>query len=91
MTFKTCLAALAFGVMPLAALAQGVTPPAPTPAQSEARQKVRAACAADIQKFCADVERGKNGGMRACLEKNDQQLSAGCKTARAERAAARGN
>lgn len=88
---KTCCAALAFAVLPMAAMAQSVTPPAPTPARSEAREKVRAACAADIQKYCADVERGKNGGMRACLEKNDKQLSEGCRTARAERSAARSN
>ena len=37
-------------------------------AKEEARASFRAACAADIQKFCPDAERGK--GMRACLQTN---------------------
>jgi len=49
---------------------------------------MRAACAADVQKFCANIERAK-GAMRSCLEAHDAQLSDGCKAARAERAAAR--
>ncbi len=56
--------------------------------RAEARAKVRAACAADLQKFCANVERGK-GAMRACLEEHQTNLSAECTAARAERAAAR--
>lgn len=70
-------AALIFSVIPAVALAQG-----------EARIKVRTACAADIQKFCPNIERGK-GQMRACLDQNQTSLSSECDAARAERAAAR--
>jgi hypothetical protein len=56
---------------------------------TEARAKVRAACAADVEKFCAGVERGKGGGMRACFAAHEANLSAECKAARAERGALR--
>lgn len=56
---------------------------------AEARAKVRAACAADVEKFCAGVERGKGGGMRACFAAHETELSADCKAARAERGALR--
>jgi hypothetical protein len=49
--------------------------------KEDARAKVRAACASDIQKFCADAERGR--GMRACLRSNAAQLSDDCKAATA--------
>ena len=77
-------AALALGTLSVSALAQEAAPGA-----AEARAKVRSACAADAEKFCAGVERGKGGGMRACLEAHAAQLSAECKAARTERAAAR--
>ena len=41
------------------------------------------------RKLCAGVERGKGGGMRACFEAHEAELSAECKAARTERAAAR--
>jgi hypothetical protein len=56
---------------------------------AEARAKVRAACAADAEKFCAGVERGKGGGMRACFAVHETELSAECKAARTERSALR--
>ena len=77
--------ALALAVLPMTALAQSATPPKATP---EMREKMRAACAADVQKFCGNIDRAK-GAMRSCLEAHDKQLSDGCKAARAERAAAR--
>jgi hypothetical protein len=79
----TAAAALLLVALPLAAQAQESQPVA-----SEGRGKVRAACQADIQKFCANIERAK-GAMRACLDANQNDLSAGCNAARAERAAAR--
>ena len=79
---------LALAVLPMTALAQGAPPQKSTPEAREAREKVREACAADVQKFCANIERAK-GAMRRCLEAHDQQLSQGCKAARAARAAAR--
>jgi Cysteine rich repeat len=87
-------AAILFAMLPFAALAQSVPPSsasqpeAASPQRSEARAKMRAACGSDIQKFCATVERGK-GAMRSCLESHQSDLSATCKAARAERAAAR--
>jgi hypothetical protein len=83
---RAILAAAALAVLPLAALAQSTTPPATD--QREGRSAVRAACAADIQKFCASIERAR-GAMRSCLEAHEQDLSAACKAARAERAAER--
>ena len=77
--------AFALALVPVTAFAQS----APTQtAAPEAREKVRAACAVDVQKFCANVERAK-GAMRGCLEAHETQLSDSCRTARAERAAAR--
>jgi Cysteine rich repeat len=94
MRSKTIGAAIFFAMLPFAALAQSVPPSsAPQPEagstqRSEARAKMRAACGTDIQKFCANIERGK-GAMRSCLESHQSDLSAMCKAARAERAAAR--
>ena len=85
MFLKTYGVALALAILPVTAFAQS----APTQtAAPEAREKARAACAADVQKFCANIDRVK-GAMRSCLEAHDKQLSDGCKAARAERAAAR--
>jgi hypothetical protein len=85
MHMKTIGVALALALLPMTAVAQSAGPQAAAP---EAREKMREACAADVQKFCANIERAK-GAMRTCLEAHDAQLSTGCKAARAERAAAR--
>jgi len=85
MHLKAFGAALALAVLPMTALAQSAPPEKAT---QEARAKVRAACSADVQKLCANIERAK-GAMRSCLEAHEKQLSDGCKAARAERAAAR--
>jgi hypothetical protein len=85
MYLKTYAAALALAILPVTAFAQSAPTQTPDP---EAREKARAACAADVQKFCANVERAK-GAMRSCLESHETQLSDGCTAARAERAAAR--
>lgn len=77
-TFHHCL-------LPVTAFAQNAAPQSAAP---EAREKIRTACAADVQKFCANIERAK-GAMRSCLGSYEMQLSDGCKAARAERAAAR--
>ncbi len=85
MHLKTFGVALALALSPVTAFAQSA---APRTAASETREKMRAACSADVQKFCANIERAK-GAMRGCLEAHQTQLSDGCKAARAERAAAR--
>lgn len=86
MRHKMAGAFLFLVLLPAAALAQTSTPQ--SPARAETRQKVRTACAADIQKFCATIERAK-GAMRTCLEQNQTNLSNECNAARAERAALR--
>lgn len=88
MRHKACGAVLLLALLPAAVMAQSTTPPADSPERAEARAKVRAACAADVQKFCAGIERGK-GAMRACLEEHATSLSTECSAARAERTAAR--
>jgi hypothetical protein len=87
MSLKINSTALLLVLLPAAALAQSA-PPAPSPEQVAAREKMRAACSPDIQKFCATIERGK-GAMRACLDAHQSGLSQACRAAREERAAAR--
>lgn len=101
MKVQFATAVLALGTLSFAAHAQTAAPqaapsaaPAPTVEQaagkggprSEEINKMRQACATDVQKFCANVEKGK-GKMRACLDQHDKDLSATCKEARAARAA----
>jgi Skp family chaperone for outer membrane proteins len=93
MNIKACIFALALALVPATAFAQSAPQTAapsaaPQSAAPEAQQKTRTACAVDVQKFCANVERAK-GAMRGCLEAHETQLSDGCKAARAERAAAK--
>jgi Cysteine rich repeat len=84
------VAALLLAMLPLAALAQSTdqpssttaAPAAPSPAVKEARVKMRTACAADLQKFCATVERGK-GALVGCLRTHGTELSPECTSARA--------
>jgi hypothetical protein len=71
-------------LLPATVLAQGASPQA----VPEARAKVREACAADVQRYCANIERAK-GAMRSCLQAHEAQLSEGCRAARSEREAAR--
>jgi hypothetical protein len=81
-------AALLLALLPVTALAQDVAAPSISPEREAARAKVRTACAEDVQRFCANIERGK-GATRACLDQHQKNLSAACSTARAERAAVR--
>jgi len=80
-------AAVALSALWLPALAQEAGPGGAD--NAAARAKVRSACAADAEKFCSGVERGKGGGMRACFVAHEAELSAACKAARTERAATR--
>jgi Cysteine rich repeat len=83
MTMRTYAAALALALLPATAIAQSA-PATPSPD----REAYRAACSADVQKFCANIEKAK-GAMRSCLEAHEKDLSDTCRAARAERAAAR--
>lgn len=70
---------------------QEAPPPPPPPAATPMRDRgaaLRAACADDLKRFCADTERSRQA-MRACLAENATQLSEACKAAAAE-AVARG-
>jgi hypothetical protein len=82
------LVALPLVALPLVALAQTAAPPAPAPAApspalKEARMKMRAACAEDMQKFCANVQPG-NGARQSCLREHRAELSPACRAARSE-------
>jgi hypothetical protein len=85
MNLKTCGVAVTLAMLPMLALAQTATP---DQAKQEARAKVRAACGADVEKFCPNIERAK-GAFRTCLDTHEAKLSDACKAARDERAAAR--
>jgi hypothetical protein len=78
---------MALGLM-LVAPAIAVAEDAAAPATGTGSGKHLQACSAEIQKFCATVEKGK-GLMRKCLESHTSELSDGCKTRLAERAAAK--
>jgi multidrug efflux system membrane fusion protein len=57
----------------------------PTPAAAprpEARSSARAACAADVQRLCAEAERSR-GAIRECLKLQAAQLSEPCREAMA--------
>lgn len=58
---------------PVARAATGAT------VKAAPRPRLRPACAADIRRLCAGVERGR--AIRACLQANAPQLSASCKAA----------
>lgn len=89
---KFLVLAIALGALPAIALSQSAPAPAAAAAAGQVehatRGKYRMACAADIARFCADIEKGK-GKMRACLESHPSEITAGCKDALAERAAAK--
>jgi hypothetical protein len=69
--FSLCLAATAQSAM----ADEPPTAPSPQPANP-----VHAACAADIQKLCADVQPG-GGRIIACLRQHRDEVSDGCKQA----------
>jgi multidrug efflux system membrane fusion protein len=55
--------------------------PSATPAPAQpARPNTRAACAADVQRLCAEAQQSK-GGVRDCLRSNAAKLSEECKAA----------
>jgi curli biogenesis system outer membrane secretion channel CsgG len=93
MTRKSLIVLAMLCLAPLAAFAEEPAPPTAAPAQasegstpSPAKGKRWQACAAELEKFCSTVEKGK-GLKRACLESHSAELSEGCKTSLAERAA----
>ncbi len=83
MSKKIAIALAAVGLFSINAYAQDAGGQTPAP-----QGKRFAACATEVQKFCADVEKGK-GLMRKCLDSHASELSDGCKTALAAHAAAK--
>jgi hypothetical protein len=75
-------ALLLLSVLSSSALAQAPAAPSVpvSPALKEARAKMRAACAGDVGKLCANVERG--GALGRCLRDHQAELSAECGAAR---------
>jgi hypothetical protein len=68
---------------PPSAQSPAQSPSQPPPAQAPSQQAVadaRAACATDIQNFCAGVQPG-GGRILACLKQHKDQVSDGCKQA----------
>ena len=93
MSIKSSLAVVFVVIASAGAVAQTASTPAPaapssavSTAPDTAGAKIRVACATDVQTFCATAPKGK-GMMRACLDTHAADLSASCKSARAERAA----
>ena len=56
--------------------------PSAANAKSDGREKTRVACAADVQKFCPNVERNREA-IRGCLQSHAAELSEACKAATA--------
>ena len=58
----------------------GLSSPLALAADQTSSSSPRAACKADVEKFCSGVQ----GGRRACLKQNEAQLSTACKDALAK-------
>jgi hypothetical protein len=69
-----CLAALTFGAAPASAQTIGF---------AEAYDRLAKGCGKDVDRFCGNVELG-GGKVKACLDRNQAKLSAGCKATMAE-------
>lgn len=53
-------------------------------ARKAAKAKIKNACQADVQNFCADVPDGDRRATRQCMKQHREQLSATCQEALAE-------
>lgn len=90
MKIASLLAACAVCLCSFAALAEEA--PAPAAPSPELKKRFEA-CKADAEKFCAaeiaarQNGSGERGAIGKCLDGHTADLSDGCKTARAERAA----
>lgn len=90
MTMRTAIALTLLCLVPAAALAETAASPAEPQATENSspttgKGKRWQACAAELEKFCSTVEKGK-GLKRACLESHSTELSDGCKTSLAQHA-----
>jgi membrane fusion protein, multidrug efflux system len=71
-------------------LAPAADPPTAAAKGGARAASFRAACAADIEKHCGDVERSRSA-IRACLQASASQLSEACKAATERLGEGRGN
>ena len=63
----------AFVTMAIALFAAGVMP------EAGAQQRREGPCAADVKKFCGDVQPGQGGiGIRSCLSARQAELNPAC-------------
>ena len=67
-----------YAVLAIAAL--GLSAAAALAADQPSSSGPRAACKADVEKFCPGVQPG-GGRIAACLKQNEAQVSTGCKNA----------
>lgn len=67
----------------LASMALSPGASAQTLSFAEAYDQLAKSCGRDIEKYCAKVELG-GGAIKACLDRNQAKLSAGCKTTSAD-------
>ncbi|GGH11099.1 hypothetical protein GCM10007036_07950 [Alsobacter metallidurans] len=67
----------------LACLTGGLPASAQTISFGEAYDRLAHSCGRDIEKFCGNTSLG-GGAVKACLEKNQARVSAGCRQTQAE-------
>ncbi|NOT72187.1 MAG: hypothetical protein HOP09_13210 [Hyphomicrobium sp.] len=90
LVFAPCLALAAETAAPATTAPAATAGPAaaasadPAGTAGERGQQRWSACASDLQKFCANIERAR-GAKRTCLESHAAELSDGCKTRMAEK------
>lgn len=84
LVFAPCLALAAETAPAATAAPAAAATAAPADTSGERGQQRWSACASDLQKFCANIERAR-GAKRTCLESHAAELSDGCKTRMAEK------
>jgi hypothetical protein len=75
------LSRLTFASLALSLVASAAAFAQPADGGSDPRAAMRAACAADFAKLCPDAKPGPGGGLRECIQSNQDKLSDGCKAA----------
>lgn len=84
LVFAPCLALAAETAPAATAAPAAAATAAPADTSGERGQQRWSACAAELQKFCANIERAR-GAKRTCLKSHAAELSDGCKIRMAEK------